>query len=122
MRRRGAALASVLSAGAIVLVLLIGYLLWPKAGGAPAARPDGLGQTTLGAAKMAARDAECRSNLGQVRQALRLAAAANDEPPASLEELRLPQQMLRCPIGAEPYVYQPADQTVRCAHPGHEGF
>lgn len=122
MRSRGAALASVLLAGAIVLVLAIAYLVWPKSGDTPAARPDGMGQTTLGAAKMAARDVECRSNLSQVRQALRMAAASSDEPPAALEELRLPQQMLRCPIGGEPYAYLPDDQTVRCVHPGHEGF
>ncbi|MEJ5171762.1 MAG: hypothetical protein WHU10_12300 [Fimbriimonadales bacterium] len=121
MRRRAAALASLLLAAAIVLVAVVAYLVWPKTQQA-AQRPDGLGQTTLGAAKMAARDAECRSNLQQARQALQVYSASSDEPPASLDELRLPASVLRCPVGGEPYTLDPSGPTVRCVHPGHEGF
>jgi len=121
MRRRGAVLASLLLAAAIVLVAVVAYLLWPKRQTA-AARPDGLAHTTLGAARMAAKDTECRSNLQQARQALRLYLASSDEPPASLEELKLPAAMTRCPVGGEPYVLDPNGPTVRCVHPGHEGY
>jgi hypothetical protein len=121
MRRRGAVLASLLLAAAIVLVAVVAYLLWPKSQTA-AARPDGLAHTTLGAARMAAKDTECRSNLQQARQALQLYLASSDEPPASLEELKLPASMTRCPVGGEPYVLDPNGPTVRCVHPGHEGY
>ena len=71
-----------------------------------------------------AHDTECINNVHQVHLAI-LAAAAGDtegKHPASLQELKLPAEMLTCPMGKVPYVYDPASGEVHCPYPGHEKF
>jgi prepilin-type N-terminal cleavage/methylation domain-containing protein len=71
-----------------------------------------------------AHDSECINNVHQVHLAI-LAADAGDtegKHPASLDELKLPKEMLSCPVGHQPYVYDPATGEVHCPYPGHEKF
>ncbi len=73
-----------------------------------------------------AKDTICQEYLGQVRMAISMnknmdtdADAAN---PRSLAELKLPYEVTHCPVGGEPYVYNPQTGEVRCPHPGHQNF
>jgi prepilin-type N-terminal cleavage/methylation domain-containing protein len=71
-----------------------------------------------------AHDTECMNNVHQVHLAI-MAAQAGDtdgKNPASLEDLKLPKEMLTCPVGHVPYVYDPATGEVHCPYPGHEKF
>jgi type II secretory pathway pseudopilin PulG len=88
------------------------------------ARKDGHGTTVLGAAEWAAKDTVCRSNISQVRQALQIAESndADDKYPATLQETHLPKEFYSCPVGHEPYAYDPATGEVHCVHPGHEKY
>ncbi len=71
-----------------------------------------------------AHDTECINNVHQVHLAI-LAAQAGDTDtkfPASLQELKLPSEMLSCPVGHQPYVYDLITGEVHCPYPGHEKF
>ncbi len=71
-----------------------------------------------------AHDSECINNVHQVHLAI-LAAQAGEtdgKNPASLEELKLPKEMLTCPVGKVPYEYDPTTGQVHCPYPGHEKF
>ena len=45
-----------------------------------------------------------------------------DTKPASLAAAKITGDLARCPIGHEPYVYDPATGTIHCVHPGHEKY
>jgi hypothetical protein len=83
---------------------------------------SGQGQTPMGVA----RDVECRNALDQMRKAIAMHRAQSDEgPPANLEALTsegIPREWLVCPVGKEPYRYDPQTGRVWCVHPGHENF
>lgn len=86
-------------------------------------RADKQGETVIGQVKARAEDAVCRSNLSQVRAAIATAKTDGSETnPAALSDLRLPETMLKDPIGNEPYLYDPATGTVKCPHPGHAKY
>jgi type II secretory pathway pseudopilin PulG len=92
-------------------------------GGPKSSRADGLGRTIPGAAEEAARDTVCRSNLTQVRESIMVTQTnGEDTHPESLAELHLPAEVLKCPIGHEAYIYDPATGQVHCPHPGHEKY
>jgi hypothetical protein len=77
----------------------------------------------LGQARYDAKDDVCRSNLASLRQAIQIFESTNDDhPPDSLSETKLGQEFYNCPIGHEPYAYDPATGTVHCVHPGHEKY
>ena len=121
-RTRGNTLVSLLATLAIIAVLSVALFYGSGAFGGEkkSARPDGKGTTVLGAAKYAAKDDVCRSNLGQVRSALQIVAMTNeDQPPADIKETKLPSEFYVCPVGGEAYEYNPADGLVKCPHPGH---
>jgi len=69
---------------------------------------------------------ECQSYLQQIRQAMQLYLPDHEERyPGNLMELKsygVADGMLACPVGKEPYRYDPVSGTVRCPHPGHERF
>lgn len=71
-----------------------------------------------------AKDLECINNLRQIRHAIAAYMADhNNSLPRSLRDLSqygITSQMLRCPVGGEPYLYN--EGTVTCPHPGHEKF
>jgi len=66
----------------------------------------------------------CVSNLHQLRQAIDMAKMSDPDGkyPASLDQLHLPAEMLSCPVGHEPYQYNPNTGEVHCIHPGHQNF
>jgi hypothetical protein len=70
------------------------------------------------------KDLECLNNLRQIRHAIAAYMADhNNSLPRSLKDLSqygITSQMLRCPVGGEPYLYN--EGTVTCPHPGHEKF
>lgn len=125
MRRRGQTLVATLVVIAIMAILAVALLRpWAVGGTAKPARADGKGETLPGMVKLKAEDTTCQSNLGQVRLAIQVAmSSGEDTPPTSLQELRgLPANFLACPLGKEPYQYDPSTGTVRCVHPGHEKY
>ncbi len=104
--------------GVLAVVLLKGSGAFGGKGGS--SRADGKGTTVLGAAKLKAVDTACRSNLGQVRLAIQVYQSTNDEAvPATIQETRIGNDFYRCPLGKEPYDYDPATGKVSCPHPGH---
>lgn len=107
----------------LALVLFKGSSLFGKNGGSASARKDGKGTTVLGAAKYRAEDEVCRSNLGQQRLAIQVFQTnADDQFPSTIQETKLGAQFEKCPLGGEPYAYDPAKGRVSCPHPGHESF
>lgn len=123
--RRGQTLVGLLIVIAIMAVLAVAVMRpWAVGGTAKPARADGKGTTVPGLVKLKAEDTVCRSNLEQVRLAIQVATSSGEDTfPASLGELRgLPKDFLSCPLGHEPYAYDPTTGTVRCVHPGHEKY
>lgn len=121
-------MVGLLVTGVIVLLLVLAVVMGPsifgKAGGeAPPEREDGLGETIVGRSMLEAKDTKCQSNLGQVRSAIQINTDPVDEVrPADLASLRLGSDFEKCPIGQEPYRYDPSSGEVSCPHPGHEKF
>ena len=86
-------------------------------------RADQVGHTVVGQSMARAKDNVCIENLKQVRAAIIIARTnADDTPPASLSELKLPAEMIVDPIDKKPYTYNAADGTVQCDHPGHKKY
>ena len=125
MKRRtaGNTLASTLVVIAIICILAAVYYL-PRGG--ESARKDGKGVTTVGATLMAAKDEKCRSAMSQIKQLIYVqneTGGDDADKPKTIDEIRgLPESMKRCPIGNEPYVFDPVTQTAHCVHPGHEKY
>ena len=121
---RGSSLIGMLVAAAIVMILIIIFVKvapdFLGAGGSP--RKDKVGHTIIGTSKARAEDAVCMTDLRQVRDAIEMAKTTEGQPPTTLSELKLPKEFGYCPIGQEPYVYDPKTGTVRCVHPGHEKY
>jgi hypothetical protein len=112
----------------IVIMMILAVALFKGSGmlgvkSAPA-RKDGHGTTVLGAAEWAAKDDVCRSNLSQVREALQLAESQDPDGkfPQTLQETKIGNDFYSCPIGHEPYAYDPTTGQVHCVHPGHEKY
>lgn len=122
MRRAGGNTLVGLLAVIVIIAILAVVALTGGFGDRKSTRKDGLGTTVPGAARAQALDASCSSNLKQIRAKIQMDMATEDQAPASLQDLGLPAEMLRCPIGKEPYEYDPATGQVRCKHPGHEGL
>jgi len=112
----------------VVLVIIFGlFWVFMKPGGIPGmpttpTRPGGP-TTTPGMAIEQAKNVECRTNLGQVRQAIMMFKMSNEEAaPSNLDELRLPTESTTCPVGKQPYTYDPQTGQVRCSTPGHDRY
>ncbi len=107
----------------VIIAMLAVVLMNGSLGPGKSSRKDGLGTTIPGAVKLAARDDVCRSNLGQTRMGIQIARSnADDTPPATLDEIRIGKDFLQCPIGKEPYSYDPQTGDVKCVHLGHEKY
>ncbi len=125
MRRRGQTLVASMIVLVIIMILAVVMLKGSGTFGKPgekSARPDGKGHTIIGLTKYAAKDDVCRSNLGQVRESIQINSTTEDTPPASLKDLKLPAEFSSCPVGHEPYVYDPQTGQVHCPHLGHEKY
>lgn len=109
---------------AIILILMVVLMKGEGLGGGTVdVRKDGLGKTTMGGAILSAKDSQCQADLSQVRTALAAARmSSTDGPPQSITEAGLPQTDYVCPVGGEPYSYDPTTGEVHCVHPGHEKF
>ncbi|MCW5937123.1 MAG: hypothetical protein KIT11_07450 [Fimbriimonadaceae bacterium] len=127
--RRGSSMVGVLVAGLIVVVLAVVFAVGSGSltslfGGTPEnKRPDGKGATLVGQSRYAAKDAVCRTQLSQCRQAVQVNTdPVENSAPASLEDLRLGSDLVHCPVGGERYDYDPATGRVGCPHKGHESY
>lgn len=112
--------------GLLVVILIIAILAVVVTTGGfgdrKSTRKDGLGTTVQGAVRAKALDTSCTSNLQQIRTMIKMDTTTEDQAPASLEEMKLPADVLKCPIGHEPYEYDPSTGQVHCKHPGHENL
>ncbi len=107
--------------GLLVVLVIIGILMamYGLPGGGTGA---GGGATTVaGGAKERAQDVVCRNNLNQLRSAIGIFTSTGQGYPPSLESLNS-GVLLTCPVGGEPYDYDPSTGKVSCIHPGHESF
>ncbi len=110
--------------GLLLVIVIIGILFAmyagsPGGGGSPGA--GGSPVTTLGGAKGRAQDVLCQNNLQQLRYEISIYQSNAGTAPPSLESLQS-QISLTCPVGGEPYRYDPRSGQVRCVHPGHSDF
>ncbi|MBL8060391.1 MAG: hypothetical protein JNK63_06710 [Chthonomonas sp.] len=86
-------------------------------------RADQVGHTAVGQSMARAKDEVCMENLRQIRAAIVIAMTNADEtPPGSLAELRLPAEMIVDPIDKKPYTYDASTGNVKCDHPGHKKY
>lgn len=120
MKQRGFTLIATLITVAIICVLMV--VMMQGYGGPVSNRADGMGKTIPGAAKLTAEDEVCKNNLGQVRQGLAIANLGADGHPESIQDAHIGEQFYSCPVGHEPYQYNPKTGEVHCVHPGHESF
>ena len=102
--------------GVLAAFLLPNYL---KGGKTPAGRP-------IESPMQRGHSVECMNALQQIRQAHQIASMDEENHPRTLTDLRpqgISEQMMRCPVGAVSYIYQPGSQrVVTCPQPGHERF
>lgn len=88
-----------------------------------AERKDGNGKTLVGKSLYAAKDDVCINYLGQLRQSIQIASDPVENTfPETIQETKLGDQFYSCPVGHEPYVYDPKTGKVQCVHPGHEKY
>jgi len=87
-------------------------------------RKDQVGNTAVGQSFARAKDGVCASNLAQIRQMIAAAKAnqTDENEPITWDSMRMPESMRQCPIGKEPYELNPAEDTVKCPHLGHEKY
>lgn len=125
--KNGSSLVGLLASAGIIMVCIVVFMYGSKhglfgIGIHKSTRKDNLGITVPGAARDAALDTVCKSNLSQIRQSIAFYKESNGQPPASLKDLQLPQELLHDPIDHSAYVYDPTTGTVHCTHPGHENY
>ncbi|HEY0866195.1 MAG TPA: prepilin-type N-terminal cleavage/methylation domain-containing protein [Fimbriimonas sp.] len=124
MSRKGQTLAAMLIVIVIIAILAAVMYVGPGVlgGKKESPRADKMGNTTMGLSKLQAEDEVCRSNLRQLRSAIQVVQMSEDRFPTSLMEVPSGASMSACPIGKEPYAYDPMSGTVSCPHPGHENY
>ena len=108
--------------GLLIVLVIIGILMAMY--GLPGGTGTGSGggaATVAGGAKERAQDVVCRNNLNQLRTAIGVYNSTGAGNPPTLESLNAGVP-LACPVGGEPYEYDPATGKVNCVHPGHESF
>ena len=77
---------------------------------------------TIQAPVQRAQGTVCMSNLQQIRAGITMAQQGEERFPASLRDLRLPQEMLACPDSKQAYVYDPNTGRVGCPYPPHQRY
>ena len=99
----------------IVIIAVIAAVMMPRIAGHGRTK-DGKATTPMSKA----RDTECLMNLTQVKQGIEVfKATAEGTPPQSLDDLKLPKELLSCAVSKQPYQYDPQTGAVRCTFPGH---
>ncbi|MFN3728813.1 MAG: type II secretion system protein [Fimbriimonadaceae bacterium] len=124
--RRGYTLASTLITVAIMGLLATAFMtggfgMMSTKGESEDGKPQ-RSQTIPGRVRDRAQDTQCQQQLGQVRMGLQVAMVGVEEPPQTLEELRLGQSTITCPVSKEVYAYDPATGTVQCTFPDHTSY
>ena len=124
--RRANSLVALLVTVLIIAILAVVFMKGNNLFGAPgtgSTRKDGKGTTIPGAALARAHDAECMDHLANDRMAIQNAMTSGDDKfPATIQELNQPADFYKCPLGGEPYKYDPQAGTIKCVHPGHEKY
>jgi hypothetical protein len=71
-----------------------------------------------------AQGVQCQQNIRQLRMMIGMEKdqTENGGYPPSLQAIRGAEQITQCPVGGEPYTYDPATGRVSCPHPGHENY
>lgn len=106
----------------IAIIAILAVVLMRGTGDGTSKRADGRGTTVLGAVKAKSEDTVCIEYLRQLRQSIAVYQTSDDSNPPTLQDTRLGSQFYQCPMGKEPYDYDPATGKVSCKHPGHEKF
>ena len=121
---RGFSMIGMLVAAAIIIILFILIANYGSNifGGHTPQRADKQDRTIVSGSKARANDAVCMNNIRQVKAAIEMAKSSEGKPPETLDELKLGRDLTKCPIGGEPYQYDPQTGTVHCPHPGHEKY
>lgn len=112
----------------IVTVIIIGGVIFFAYGYMnKASQPDTMTDmsnstknTVYGQSMDAAKAISCQSNLGQIRNGLRMSIEGDEHYPAALQELNFPQEMYSCPMSKQAYLYNPQTGQVQC--PSHPNF
>ena len=124
--RRANSLVGLLFTIAIIAILAVVLLHGQNVFGSAdpgSLRKDGKGKTVLGASLARAHDAVCMEDIRQVRESLQINRDEVDNKwPATLQDTRLGADFYKCPLGGEPYQYDPSTGVVKCVHPGHEKY
>ena len=110
--------------GLLAAIVIIGILFTLYGGGftGGSSQPGGAA-TTIGGTKDRAQDVLCQTNLQQLRYAISIHQGNMGSYPPSLGSLESSASLaFTCPVGEEPYEYDPGSGTVRCPHPGHGSF
>lgn len=104
----------------VLVIMMLGYTLFLG----PRRMKDGTVKSAPKAALDKASDFECQQYLSQVRQGIAMYGSGDGtEKPGSLADLgKAMAPVTRCPVGGEPYGYDPATGRAWCPHPGHERF
>ncbi|MCW5942002.1 MAG: type II secretion system protein [Fimbriimonadaceae bacterium] len=116
--RKGFTLISTLATIAIILILVAAYFT----GGFGTMGAKAGAKGPIGQVKRQTSTVELRSNLQQVRAAIEMRAQSEDGFPASLDELGLPEEVLKCPVGKQRFQYDPATGRVWSPTPGYENL
>lgn len=121
-------LIGLLVAVAVGLALVV-FVFLPRMGTGNQAVKEGLvqpkeGQTVVGASIDKAKETDCNARVRQLRMGIEQYKVSNENPPPTLQDMRLPvaADFYACPANGQPYQYDPASGVVRCTTPGHEGF
>jgi len=104
---------------AVIVIISIMAVVFLKPGG------DGRnkGKSMPTQVKERAQGVECKNNLNQLRQAIMMMTQTDEAKPKSLREISgIPESMFSCPVGGQPYQYDPSTGQVRCVCPGHERY
>ena len=111
---------------ALLVVVAIGVILMYVLLGPMSKKSGGGYETNPGRAMDKGREVECESNLRQIRGAIEIYRTEHDSYPPTTADISLgvsnPAELMKCPVGAEPYAYDPATGRIQCPHPGHESF
>lgn len=103
----------------LVIMVALAAVLFPRIAG-HGRTADGKAATPM----TKAHDTECLMNLTQVKQGMEVFKSGDPDgkPPASLQDLKLPGELLHCPVSKQDYQYDPATGAVHCAFPAHQAY
>lgn len=114
--------------GLLIVIVILGLAFLvvlrmnPFGGGHGPTRADKKDTNMISGSFARGRDAVCITNLQNCRQAVEMQKTTEGKPPTTFGEIPSIKSIDHCPIGNEPYVYDPGTGAVRCPHPGHEKY